>query len=148
MTLTTFVVSTAWAADAPPPPLVEASPPQVRTPRSDVIPPPPATTAIAEGGGPEHGVGGVFAPAIMPRGSMAVYVMLGAPDVGGGYRQGFESVELEVRLWLNYLQASALLEVGGEKLGLRQGHLRVLPKPAGGHRAHPRPRVISQGEPR
>lgn len=82
--------------------------------------------------GPETEVGAVIAPAIMPRGSMALYALLGAPDVGGGFRQGFELAELEVKLWFNYLQASALLEVGGKMSLYRKGVLEFVPNIAVG----------------
>ncbi len=57
-------------------------------------------------------VGGVMAPAALPAGAMALYAMLGAPELGGGFRQGFSAFELEVRLMFNYLLASGVLEVG------------------------------------
>lgn len=57
-------------------------------------------------------VGGVLAPAVLPAGAMAVYAMLGAPELGGGFRQGFGIMELEVRLLFNYLLASGALEIG------------------------------------
>jgi hypothetical protein len=121
MILPTLVAVFALSADDPPPPLVEAERPQVKTTRSEAIPPPPSD------GGPEQRVGAVFAPAIMPRGSMAVYGLLGAPDVGAGYRQGFSRFELEARLWLNYLEASAALEIGGKISAYRRGILEFVP---------------------
>lgn len=57
-------------------------------------------------------VGGVVAPASMPAGAMSLYAMLGAPELGGGFRQGFSMMELEVKLLFNYLLASGSLEVG------------------------------------
>src|SRR5689334_7579261 len=91
------------------------------------VPSPPAEEVVKSSSvsGPETEVGGVFAPAIMPRGSMALYGLLGAPDVGGGFRQGFEWAELEVRLWLNYLQAAATLEVGGKLSIYKRGILEL-----------------------
>src|SRR5687768_1006515 len=77
--------------------------------------------------GPTAEVGAVYAPALLPRGAMSVYALLGAPDVGGGYRQGFERFELEVRLWFNYLTVSGLLEVGGKIAVLQQGLLQLVP---------------------
>lgn len=58
----------------------------------------------------EKGTGAVLAPAQLPPHTTALYVMLGAPDLGVGFRQGFRAVEFEGRLFFNYLQASAALE--------------------------------------
>ena len=113
-------------------PVVEAAPPEVRS--TDVAPPPPPPPSLDTG--PEEGIGGVFAPAILPRGSMAVYALLGAPDIGGGYRQGFARAELEARVWLNYLQASALAEVGGKMSVYRKGILEFVPNLALGLEAN------------
>lgn len=57
-------------------------------------------------------VGAVMAPAALPAGALAVYGILGAPEVGGGYRQGFPGVELEARALFNYLELSGVLEAG------------------------------------
>jgi hypothetical protein len=77
--------------------------------------------------GPPSEVGAVYAPAILPRGAMSVYALLGAPDVGGGYRQGFDRFELEVRAWFNYLAVSGLLEVGGKLAVFKQGLIEMVP---------------------
>jgi hypothetical protein len=98
-------------------PDISAEPPKVNEP----------PMVSAPGAGPETQVGGVVAPPIMPRGSTALYALLGAPDVGGGYRQGFSKAELEVRLWFNYLQAAATLEVGGKMSVYRKGMLEFVP---------------------
>jgi hypothetical protein len=57
-------------------------------------------------------VGSVSAPAVLPAGSMSVFGQIGAPEVGAGYRQGFESFELEARALFHYLELSALVEAG------------------------------------
>ncbi len=124
------------AQPPPPPPPIEAEQPKVKTQQSDVPPPPTTSTTESAPPGPEEGIGGVFAPAILPRGSMSVYALLGAPDIGGGYRQGFQMFELEARLWLNYLQASAVLEVGGKMLAYRKGILEFVPNLAVGVEAN------------
>lgn len=54
--------------------------------------------------------GGAVAPAILPAGALAFYVHVGVPEVGGGMRQGFGRLELEVRSRFNYLQLSGALE--------------------------------------
>lgn len=140
MILTTLVISIASATDAaddpppPPPPMIEATPPA----------PPPATVSAEAESGPEHGVGGVFAPAILPRGSMTIYAILGAPDIGGGYRQGFSMAELEVRLWFNYFAVSPVLEVGGKMSVYRRGILEFVPNLAIGLEANSGTRYIDK----
>jgi hypothetical protein len=98
------------------------------------LPPPPlqkaeTTTAtdVAEDAARDTQAGGAFAPPVLPRGSMAVYALLGAPDIGGGYRQGFSQAELEVRLWFNYLAVGGVLEVGGKRSVYHQGILELVP---------------------
>jgi hypothetical protein len=56
--------------------------------------------------------GAVLAPAALPAGGLAFWGLLGAPDLGVGYRQGFDGFELEARAQFNYLEVSALAEVG------------------------------------
>jgi hypothetical protein len=121
MLLPAFVVAVSLLAEPEAKPAgsdneISAEPPKVNEP--------PMVSAPAVG--PET-VGGVIAPPIMPRGSTALYALLGAPDVGGGYRQGFSKAELEVRLWFNYLQAAATLEVGGKMSVYRKGILEFVP---------------------
>jgi hypothetical protein len=111
--LPTLVVAVSLLAE----PEVTVEPPKVNEP-------PLVQAPIA---GPETQVGGVIAPPVMPRGATALYALLGAPDVGGGFRQGFSKAELEVRLWLNYLQAAATLEVGGKLSVYRKGLLEFVP---------------------
>ena len=55
--------------------------------------------------------GGVLVPAVMPVGSTSLYAYVGAPDVGGGFRQGFEGYEVEARARFNYLLVSFTGEV-------------------------------------
>ncbi len=81
----------------------------------------PATSA------PSAQIGAVAAPAALPAGALAFYGLLGAPEVGGGFRQGFAALELEARALFNYLTVSFLLE-GGAKVGLlRVGRVTVAP---------------------
>lgn len=82
---------------------------------------------ISEPGLNEHGTGGAMAPAAMPRGSTALYAILGAPDVGGGYRQGFEILEFEARVLFNYLELSVLLEPGVRIPVLHRGIFQLAP---------------------
>lgn len=60
-------------------------------------------------------LGAVVAPAALPAGASSVYVTLGAPELGVGYRQGLGGVEVELRGTLQYLQLAfageALLKV-------------------------------------
>lgn len=81
-------------------------------------------------------VGGVVAPAALPAGAMAIYAMLGAPELGGGFRQGFAALELEVRLMFNYLLASAVLEVGIKVPIYEKGIVQMAPTLALGFEAN------------
>lgn len=58
---------------------------------------------------------------------MALYGQIGAPDVGGGYRQGFAAFELEARAMLNYLELSGLAELGLKLPLVRQNKVVVAP---------------------
>ena len=57
-------------------------------------------------------VGGVSAPALLPAGSTAIYGLVGAPDIGIGYRQGFERIEFEAKVLGNLFELSMLAEAG------------------------------------
>jgi hypothetical protein len=59
--------------------------------------------------------GGVVAPAVLPAASNSVYGVVGAPELGAGYRQGFSVFEVEGRALFNLLELSGLVE-GGLKL--------------------------------
>ncbi len=72
-------------------------------------------------------VGGVVAPAVLPAGAMSLYAMLGAPEVGGGFRQGFSMLELEVKLMFNYLLASGWLEAGLKFPVYEKGKIQLAP---------------------
>lgn len=72
-------------------------------------------------------LGAVVAPAAMPRGSLALYALLGAPDLGVGYRQGISGIELEAKALFNVLELSGLVE-GGVKVPMYRGErLSVAP---------------------
>lgn len=70
-------------------------------------------------------VGAVVAPAAMPKGSLALYGLVGAPDLGVGYRQGIAGIELEAKALFNVLELSALVE-GGVKVGVYRGERLAL----------------------
>ncbi len=72
-------------------------------------------------------VGGVLAPAAMPPGAMSIYALLGAPELGAGFRQGLSFMEIEVRLLFNYLLASGVLEVGGKFPVYDKGMVQLAP---------------------
>ena len=72
-------------------------------------------------------VGGVVAPAALPAGAMSLYAMLGAPELGGGYRQGLSLVELEVKVMFNYLLAAGVLEVGVRIPVYEKGRVQMAP---------------------
>ena len=74
-----------------------------------------------------HGIGAVIAPAVMPRGSTALYALVGAPEIGGGFRQGFSMFEIEARLTFNYLLAAGTLEGGVRMSVLKSGRFELAP---------------------
>lgn len=81
---------------------------------------------------PQRVTGGVLAPAKLPAGTIAMYGLLGAPEVGGGYRQGFDAVELEGRVLFHVFQLAALLEGGLKFEALSTGRLQLAPVAAVG----------------
>ncbi len=72
-------------------------------------------------------VGGVVAPATLPAGAMSVYALLGAPELGAGFRQGFGIMELDARLLFNYLLASGSLEVALKFAVYEKGMIQMAP---------------------
>lgn len=73
-------------------------------------------------------LGAVVAPAALPKGTLALYALVGAPDLGVGYRQGISGIELEAKALFNVLELSGLVEGGvkvpvfrGERLSLAPG---------------------------
>lgn len=76
--------------------------------------------------------GGVLAPAKLPGGTIAMYGLVGAPELGAGYRQGFDAVELEGRVLFNVFQLAALLEGALKFEAFSSGRLQVAPVVAAG----------------
>lgn len=72
-------------------------------------------------------VGGAMAPAALPAGTLAFWGLLGAPDVGVGYRQGFSGFEFNAQATFNYLAISTTLEVGGRVALYRKNRLELAP---------------------
>lgn len=54
--------------------------------------------------------GGAVAPATLPAGAVAFYGHVGLPEIGGGFRQGFGLLEVEVRGRFHYLQLAGAVE--------------------------------------
>ncbi|MEN9796527.1 MAG: hypothetical protein RL653_223 [Pseudomonadota bacterium] len=69
--------------------------------------------------------GGVLMPAVMPRAATSLYAYVGAPDVGGGFRQGFDGFELEARARFNYLLVSFTGELAGRRMLYSRGRFAV-----------------------
>ena len=122
--LSALLVASAVVAAAPPPVAVDVSEPVVTTTE-------PHVSSLTD-----RRVGGVVAPAALPAGAMAVYALLGAPDLGGGFRQGFALLELEARLTFNYLLAAAALEVGIRVPVYEKGIIQMAPTVALGFEAN------------
>jgi hypothetical protein len=71
---------------------------------------------------PSAELGGVLAPAALGAGSLAVYGLVGAPEVAVGFRQGFSTFELEARASFDLFQAAGVLEGGIKVPVLRAGN--------------------------
>lgn len=115
MILPAFALAVVLTADPPPPPPPMVPAPWPQDSKAGEKPADAPATRFTEPDVPRltsREIGGVSAPAVLPAGAIAFYGLLGAPDVGGGYRQGFGPVELEARALFNYLELSALLEAG------------------------------------
>lgn len=56
--------------------------------------------------------GAAMAPAALPGGSIGFWGTLGAPEVAGGYRQGFSLLEFEAIARFHYLELSGTVEAG------------------------------------
>lgn len=72
--------------------------------------PEPAPTSVNRQPATERGA--ALAPAALPGGSMAFWGTIGAPEVAGGYRQGFSAIEIEAIARFNYLELAAIAEAG------------------------------------
>lgn len=75
----------------------------------------------------EQVVGGAMAPAALPAGTLALWGLIGAPDIGVGYRQGFSTFELNAALTFNYLTVSTIIEAGLRLPLYRQNRLQMAP---------------------
>ena len=75
----------------------------------------------------EH-FGAVVAPAALPGGSAAAYAFVGAPELGGGYRQGFSGFELEGRASFNFFMLSAAVEAIAKLPVLHDGSFELAPQ--------------------
>jgi hypothetical protein len=74
---------------------------------------------------PSSGLGGVSAPAALGPGTVALYGVLGAPELAVGYRQGFAPLEVEARFAFNLFEVSGLLEAGAKVGLLRHDRFQV-----------------------
>jgi hypothetical protein len=71
--------------------------------------------------------GAVLAPAALPAGALALYGLVGAPEVGAGYRQGFAALEFEAKALFNYLELSGLIDAGLRVPLIRRDKLLIAP---------------------
>ncbi|MEW5742848.1 MAG: hypothetical protein AB1938_28285 [Myxococcota bacterium] len=71
--------------------------------------------------------GAVVAPAALPPGTLALYGIVGAPEVGAGYRQGIAGIELEAKALFNVFEVSGLLEGGMKVQVLRTERFALAP---------------------
>lgn len=91
------------------------------------VEPQPASLTAASEHSPSKEIGGAIAPAVMPRGTNSVYGLVGAPEVVGGYRQGFSLLEIEARAAFNYLLAAFTLEVNTRFSVYKKGAVELAP---------------------
>src|SRR5512140_2071130 len=71
--------------------------------------------------------GAALAPAALPAGAIASYAFFGAPELGGGYRQGFGAFELEGRARFDYFRVALAAELVGKGPVYRGSALDVAP---------------------
>lgn len=119
---------TTTTSQPPPPPPPPAPAPAPASSGAAAQPAPAPAPAPTPSGQP---MGGVTSPAALPAGTLALYGLVGAPDVIAGYRQGFNVAnnpfELEVKALFNYLQVSFKLEVGAKLAVYRTERLSFAP---------------------
>jgi hypothetical protein len=71
------------------------------------------------------GVGGAIAPAALGPGTIALYGLVGAPELAVGYRQGFSALEIEARFSFDLFEVAGLLELGAKVRVYEQGRLQL-----------------------
>ena len=59
--------------------------------------------------------GAVVAPVTMPEGMTSLYGYVGVPEMGAGFRQGLEGLELEAKAKLDYFRLAGIFEVGARR---------------------------------
>ncbi|MBM4781072.1 MAG: hypothetical protein GQE15_25545 [Archangiaceae bacterium] len=80
--------------------------------------------------------GGAFAPAALPAGSIAFWGTLGAPELAGGYRQGFSLLEFEATARFHYLEVSGTVEAGVRLLAWKNERTLIAPTFSMGFKAN------------
>ncbi len=127
MLLTTLTL-TLLASDLKKPTAGELTSPTMPATTGSAVPAPAAP--VPEARAPlasSKGIGAVETPAALPQGSTAIYAFIGAPELGIGFRQGFEAAELEARATFDWTQIAGIAEVGGRMALYRQGALTMAP---------------------
>ena len=71
--------------------------------------------------------GAFSAPAALPPGSTAAYGFIGVPEVGAGFRQGLDGMELDARAKLDWMTLALTAEVLGKFPALRTDALQLAP---------------------
>jgi hypothetical protein len=59
--------------------------------------------------------GAVLAPVTMPEDMTSLYGYVGVPEMGAGFRQGLDGLELEVKAKLDYFRLAGIFEVGARR---------------------------------
>lgn len=71
--------------------------------------------------------GAFAAPAFLPPGANAVYGFAGVPEVGAGYRQGLDGLEIDARFKFDWVAVAFSLEALGKFPAWTSGNLQLAP---------------------
>jgi hypothetical protein len=127
MLLTTLTL-TLLATDLKKPTAGELTSPS--TPATTSASPAPTPAPVPEAraaSSRSQAVGAVETPAALPGGSTALYAFIGAPELGLGFRQGFDLAELEARVTFDWVQLAGVAEIGGRMAVFKSGGLVLAP---------------------
>jgi hypothetical protein len=82
-----------------------------------------STSALAQErpapGREKWSLGAVVAPVTMPEGMTSLYGYVGVPEMGAGFRQGLDGLEVEAKARLDYFRLAGIFEVGARREVLR-----------------------------
>src|SRR5687768_3210949 len=76
---------------------------------------------------PRSAFGAFAAPAALPPGSTAAYGFAGVPEIGAGFRQGLDGLELDTRLKFEWVSLALSLEALGKFPAWTSGPFQLAP---------------------